>query len=164
MLNIDLTFVWTAINLIVLYLFLRKFLFGRVTKFMDARTARIEADMEKGARDKAEGAAFRTEYEGLMREAATERARTLDAARQKAAAHYTQAVAEAKAEANRLVAAAGAEAEREREKALAQMRSEVASLALMAATKVMEANMDNQKNRQLVDTLLDEMADGGGAA
>ena len=164
MLNIDLTFVLTAVNLIVLYLFLRKFLFGRVTKFMDDRAAAIDADMQKGAADKAEGERFREEYEGLVKSASTERNRIMEAARHKANAHYDDMVAKAKAEASRIVAAATTDAEREKEKAMAEMRSEVTSLALMAASKVMQANMDNQKNRQMVEDILDGIGDNGGVA
>ena len=47
---------------------------------------------------------------------------------------------------------------------MAGLRSEVASLALAAASKVMAANMDSQKNRQLVDEMLDELERGGGVA
>ena len=164
MLSFDLTFVWTAVNLIILFLFLRKFLFGRVTTFMEARTAKIEADMAQGAQDKAEGERYREEYAALLKDAAAERARTLEASRKKAAAHYDETVAEAKAEAGRIVAAANAEAERERQRLAAQMRDEVARLALAAAGKVMEANMDTRKNRQLVDDMLDGLEAGGSVA
>ena len=96
MLSIDFTFVWTAINLVVLFLFLRRFLFKRVGAFMLARSAKIEADMAQGARDKTEGERYRAEYNALVKEAAAERARTLEAARQKAGAHYDEVVAEAR--------------------------------------------------------------------
>lgn len=164
MLNVDLTFVWMALNLLILFLFLRKFLFGRVTKFMDDRTAKIEADMEQGAKDKAEGEAYRQEHESLLKNAETERSRILEAARQKSALQYDEAVTGARAEAARLVAAASDSAQREKEKAMQGMRDEVASLALAAASKVMAANMDTEKNRALVDSMLDDMADGGGVA
>lgn len=164
MLNFDLTFVWTAINLVVLFLFLRRFLFGRVTAFMDARNARIEDEMKQGAEARAEGERYRKEYGALVQQAAAERARTLESARQKAEALQADAAIAARAEAGRILAAANAEAERERERAAAQMRNEVASLALAAAGKVMEANMDTAQNRRLVDDLLDELERDGGAA
>ena len=164
MLSVDLTFLWTAINLVVLFLFLRKFLFGRVTKFMDDRTAAIEADIQKGADERAEGEAFKEEYTALVKDAAVERTRTLEAARQKATAHYDKAVSDAHSEAARIISEANEQAQQEREKAMASMRDDVASLALAAASKVLEANMDNQKNRQLVDEMLDEIEKSGGAA
>ena len=164
MLSIDLTFLWTAINLVVLFLFMRKFLFGRVTKFMDDRNAAIEADLKKGADAKAEGEQYKEEYTALVKDAAAERARTLEAARVKAAAHYDKAVDEARCEAARIVQEANEQAQTEREKAMASLRDDVASLALAAATKVVQANMDTQKNRQLVDEMLDEIEKSGGAA
>ena len=164
MLSIDLTFLWTAINLVVLFLFLRKFLFGRVTKFMDDRNAAIEADLKKGADAKAEGEQYKEEYNALVKDAAAERAHTMEVARLRAAAHYDKAVLDARAEAARIVAEASEQAQTEREKAMASMRDDVASLALAAASKVLQANMDTQKNRQLVNEMLDEIDKSGGAA
>ena len=164
MLSFDFTFVWTAVNLLVLFLFLRKFLFGRVTAFMDERSARIQADREQAAADKAEAGRSREEYAAKLKEANAERVRILDEARQKADAHYAEAVQQAKSEAAQVMETAARQAEQEREKAMSHMRDEVASLALAAASKVMESNMDTGRNRKLVDEFLDELDEGGGAA
>lgn len=164
MLSFDLTFVWTAVNLVVLFIFLRAVLFKRVTAFMDARSARVEGDMKQAADAKAEGERSREEYAALVKNATTERARTLEAARQKADAMYGEAVAKAHAEAERIIAEANAQAEQDRERAMSRMRNEIVSLALAAASKVMEANMDSDKNRKIVDEMLDSVEHGGGAA
>ena len=64
----------------------------------------------------------------------------------------------------RIAALEDEQAQTEREKAMASMRDDVASLALAAASKVLQANMDTQKNRQLVDEMLDEIDKSGGVA
>lgn len=42
MLRLDINLVFTVINLLVLYFFMRKFLFGRVNKIVEERKALIE--------------------------------------------------------------------------------------------------------------------------
>ncbi len=156
MLNIDFTFLFAAVNLLILYFFLRKFLFGRVTQFMDNRAEAIQNDIEKAKADKAEGAQYAAEQKRLMQEATDQRNQFVEAARQKANAFYDETVEGAKAQAARIIAKADADIEREREKMVAELKDEVASLALAAASKVMQANMDTETNRSLVDEFLKE--------
>lgn len=156
MLNIDFTFVWTAVNLIILYLFLKKFLFGKVGKYMDDRAKSIEDDMKLGRDLKAEGEAMLEEQRSQMDAAVEKRREIIDDAREKATKEHDGIISEARKEATRITAAAHEEAEREREKMLVQLRDDVATLALAAASKVVEANMDNEKNRKLVGELLDK--------
>ena len=42
----------------------------------------------------------------------------------------------------------------ERDKAIAQLRKEAVDLALAGASKVIESNLESQKNRQLVESYL----------
>ena len=46
------------------------------------------------------------------------------------------------------------EIEAEKERAVAQLRREAVNLAIVGASKVIEENLDNTKNRQLVETFL----------
>lgn len=156
MLNIDFTFLWTAVNLIVLYLVLRKVLFKRVGDFMEQRSADITADIEKGEALKAEGEAFHKEQAAMLESAVDERKLMVQEARQKATKEYDSILADAKKEAARILANAHEEAEREHAMMLAQMKDEVVSLALAAASKIIEANMDTERNRVLVEDFLEK--------
>ena len=46
------------------------------------------------------------------------------------------------------------EIESERDRAIAQLRKEAVDLALAGASKVIEQNLESQKNRQLVESYL----------
>jgi F-type H+-transporting ATPase subunit b len=46
------------------------------------------------------------------------------------------------------------EIETERDRAIAQLRKEAVDLALAGASKVIEQNLESQKNRQLVESYL----------
>jgi len=45
MISLDISLVWVIINLLVLYLLLKKFLFKPVCKMMDERSARYKATL-----------------------------------------------------------------------------------------------------------------------
>ena len=46
MISLDISLVWVIINLLVLYLLLKKFLFKPVCKMMDERSAKIQSDLD----------------------------------------------------------------------------------------------------------------------
>ena len=47
--------------------------------------------------------------------------------------------------------------ETEKERAIAQLRREAVNLAIAGASKVIEQNLDNSKNRQLVESFLESL-------
>jgi F-type H+-transporting ATPase subunit b len=57
-------------------------------------------------------------------------------------------------EADQKVAEADKEIESERKKVLRQAQSQIADLAIEAASKIVGANVDDEKNRRLVDEFL----------
>ncbi len=56
-----------------------------------------------------------------------------------------------------MVEQAKEEIRREKEAALVQLRGEVADLAIMAAGKILDANLDTAKQRQLVDAAITDL-------
>ena len=72
----------------------------------------------------------------------------------KAQDKYDEIIKQAKAEVEVLKATAKEEIEMERIEMVKNMRSEIVSLALEAASKVVEANMDIEANLKLVDEVV----------
>ena len=99
MLRLDINLVFTVINLLVLYFFMRKFLFGRVNKILEERKALIEKQFAdaKTAQDAADG--MKTEYEGKLAAAQGEGEEII-----------ARAKAEAKEQSEKLLAATDADA------------------------------------------------------
>ena len=154
MLDIDFTFVWVGVNLLILYLLLRKFLFGRVGALIDQRAQAVASDIEAGEAAREEGEAYRLRYEEIMRAAKEDSKAIIEEARGNVARECDSLLREAKRQAQAIVDKARVDIEREKSEAYAQVKGSVASLALLAASKVMEANMDTSRNRALVDAFL----------
>ncbi|MGE4484178.1 MAG: F0F1 ATP synthase subunit B [Oscillospiraceae bacterium] len=149
-------FIFAAINIIILYIVLRKILFKPVSSFMENRTRSIQDDIEKAERLKAEAAELRQRYDEQMKASIADGKRIKSEAAADAGRTAEKIIAEAKQNAHSMLADARAEIENERMKMLKEVRSEVASLALEAASKVLEADVDNENSRALVDKFLDE--------
>ncbi|GHU80158.1 hypothetical protein FACS1894191_4710 [Clostridia bacterium] len=155
LLNPDWTFVWTAINLVVLYLFLKKFLFDKVGKYMENRSKAVEDSLKKAEQLTQEGNTFLAEQKRLLDEAQNKRRDILAEAQAKAVRDSEAAISEAREESARIIARAEQEIKSQREQMMASLRSDVASLALSAASKVVAENMDTDRNRRLVEEFLD---------
>jgi F-type H+-transporting ATPase subunit b len=150
------TFIFAAINLTVLYLAMKKFLFKPVTEFMERRKKSISDSLEKVAKEMAEAGDMKKEYAELLKSARKEAEKIVSSANSRANAEYDSIIKKAGIEADKILATAKEEIEKEKQKSLAGIRNEVAGLALLAASKVIEKNMDTESNREFVDKILDE--------
>jgi F-type H+-transporting ATPase subunit b len=151
-----LKFIIAALNLILLYVVLRKILFKPVTEFMEKRTNSIKDSLEDAEKKKAEAEALKRSYEEQLKGAKAEGEKIISDAVLKAGREHDRLVAEARQESEAILTKAREEIEQEREQMLRDVRGQVAGLALAAASKVIEANMDTESNRLLVDKFIDE--------
>jgi len=157
MLDIDIpTFIFVVINLIVLYIAMKKLLFKPVTKFMEKRKKSISDSMENAKKEMAEALELKQKYNEILKDARDEAENIINTARIKAEAEYDNIVNKATVKAEVIIVSAEERIEKERQKVLAGIKSEIAGLALLAASKVVETNMDTEKNRKLVEKFIDE--------
>jgi len=148
-------FLWTIINLIVLYLILKKVLFKPVTEFMENRTNSIKQQLEESKENNQKAMQLKEDYEKMIGSVQMEAEKIRKEAEKKAHERYEEIIKQAKAEAEMLKAKAREEMEMERVEMMKNMRNEIVSLALEAASKVVEANMNTEANRKLVDEIID---------
>ena len=66
-------------------------------------------------------------------------------------------VEQANKQSRKMIEQAHQEIEREKEAALAQLRDEVATLAIKAAEKILDETLDEKRQRKLLDTYLDSI-------
>jgi F-type H+-transporting ATPase subunit b len=146
-----------VINFLLLLYLLNRFLFKPVLKLLDEREARIK----KGLED-AEAAAHDRELARAEREAALEEARKeaqamVARANKIAEDSRAEILADAKAQADKATSRAREEITAEKEKAMAELRSTVADLALQAAGQLVRSEMDTPTQRRLVEDFLKEV-------
>jgi len=145
-----------VINFLLLLYLLNRFLFKRVFALLDERAAKIKKgleDAEAAARDRE---LARAEREAAVAEARKEAADMLARANKIAEDTRNEILADAKAEAERVTAKAREEIVAEKDRAMAEIRGQVAELALLAAGKLVRREMDGPAQRRLVEQFLGE--------
>ena len=157
MLDFSVTFLITIVNVTFLYLVLRKVLFGRVTQFMEERSNKIQRDIDLAKMQNERARALEAEYAEKLKTAREDGQRIMQIAREKAEQERAAIIAEAKAEAAKIIKETRDELEAERRDVGRKLLKDTADLTILAATAVLEENMDADKNRKLVEKFLDKI-------
>ena len=154
------TIIFTIIDLVVLYLFLRKFLFGRVNEILEKRASLITEQMDSAQENDRRAQELKEEYEGKLTRAHQDAAKIVAEAQDRGQRAYEAKLAEAEDDVRRVHAEARAQIDEERQVMLRGAKNEVASLALLAAAKVAQKSMDAADDKALVDSFLTEVGEG----
>ena len=137
MLNVDLSMLVTVLYVIILYVFLSRFLFGPLVNILNRRRELIDGRFEE-SRKRLEVVEKRTaEYESALRTAKAEAYRLQEAQRDKALTEKADLVARAKSEAEATVQEGRARLVAEAEAARKKIDSEVDTLAKRLTTAIL---------------------------
>lgn len=147
---------FTVINLLVLYALIRLFLIKPVRNIMEQRKKMIEDSVAEANAAKDEAYQMRDEYNAQLQTAADEADRIVAQAREKANTEYDRKVSAASTDIERMHADAKEQIALEQEQAKRQMQSEVASLAMAAAIKVMGDKNTALQDEEAYDAFLRE--------
>jgi F-type H+-transporting ATPase subunit b len=152
---------WTLIVFAVLVVLLGKFAWKPILEAVEAREKGIKAALDDAAAKNAEAAKLLEEHRAQITDARRQ-ASELIAEGRAAGDNVRKSIEEkARVEAQAMVDRARTEIERERDAAIQTLRKESVDLALAAASRLMQQNLDQAKDRQLVERYLSELTDGG---
>lgn len=149
--------IWGSFGFLVVFGFLAWKGYPAIKKTMNERTEKIRADLEGAEATKAEAEQVKASYEAQLADAKAEANRIIDEARQSAEALRTERVAAVDAEIAEIRQRAASDAEAAKAQALADLRGEITAIALGAAERVVEANLDTEANRALIDSYIDSV-------
>lgn len=150
---------FTLANVLILFLILRKVLFKKIIDVMDARDADIKNNIEAGQKAKEEGMKFKSEYETKIQDARDESQMIVDFARKRAEEKSDTIISEAKKEAEYIKQKANNEIAKEKEQAFNNIKSEISEIAVLAASKVIEKDIDKAKHEDLIEKFIKEVGE-----
>lgn len=156
MLNLDWNIVWTIVNILVLFLLLKHFLFKPITEMMESRTAEIENNLKDAEDQKQKASELTAQYEEKLQGAHAEAAQIVSEARQRGQREYDAILKTAGQDAQKVQERARADMEREREEMLRGVQENVTELVLLTASKLSQKELDEESDRKLVDSFLSE--------
>jgi F-type H+-transporting ATPase subunit b len=151
MLKLDWNIIFNIINIMVLYVLMKKFLFGPITEIMEKRSKTI-ADSITDAEEKSSAAQeLKLKYEDILKDAEVMADRIVKEAKQSALKVQEKQIEETKAEIAKMMEDANKSIELERQKSMQNIQSEIAGIAMTAAAKILQKNMDETANMQIMN-------------
>jgi len=155
-LRINLMF-WTLIIFGILYFILRKWAFPAILGAVEKREKALEDAIASAKRDREEAQKLLEDHRRQIDAARGEAQKLIADGRAVAEKMRTDLLEQTRQEQQALLERARREIEMEKERAIAQLRREAVNLAIAGASKVIEENLDNTKNRQLVEGFLSSL-------
>jgi len=148
------TYIFQIVNFIVLYLLLRRFLFTPITRFMEDRARKIQEEKERAEAERKNAGKIRKEYEEKIKSIDRQAEIRFKEAGREGEKQGREIISAAKARARSIINDGYRELEREREKALREMKHQMVSLSVAAASRIIERELDEKKHRALVDDFI----------
>ena len=160
MLTLNLNLLWTVVNVLILFLLLRKFLYKPVMNVIAQRQKQIDDAIAAAETSKQDAAAALTSAEDKLRNVDAEAAARREAYEQQAEKEKQQLMADAQKQADAIVAEGKAAAEAERQHKLRE--AQTTALARAMCEKLLERNLTAQDDARLLDDLLEKAGAGNG--
>ena len=154
------TALFTLVNTVVLFLVLKKLLWGPIMKMIKDRQQEIDDMYAEADQAKSEASALRTEYEEKLAVAAQTSERIVKEAVERGQHREEDIIRQANAEADAILQKAQADIAQEKKKALNDAKNEIAGLAMDIAGKVVGRSLTDADQKKLVDQFIEELGEG----
>lgn len=150
-------FFWTLLVFLLLVIILGKFAWKPMLNAIDEREKGINKAKEDAEAARNDAQALLESHQKMMAESEEKAAELIRNAKSMAEAHASESKQKAQDEARLLVENARKEIEAEKDAALKSLKEEVASIAVAAASKIINQNLDEKKHKSLVDDYISNL-------
>ena len=147
------------INLVLLFLLIKKFLFKPVKAVMAKRQEEIDGRYEAASLAEAEADKSRKSWEEKLGGANAEADTILKNAAEQAKFRGDAIVSEAQEKAERIMRTAQTEAELELKKAADKIRQEIVEVSGALAEKLLEREIDEKDHHNLIDSFIEKIGE-----
>lgn len=154
---------WTALftfcNMIITFLFLKKFLFKPVKKMIDDRQKEVDDIYTDAAEAKKEAEMLQEKYAAQLADAKSERDEILKKAALQAQAQQQMILDDAAKTAAAMRQKAEKDIEQEKQRALNEVKNEISGIAMEIASKMVEKEIRSQDHEALVEEFIEKLGD-----
>ena len=155
--KIDGTLLVQLVNFIILVILLAKFAYKPIMKVLHERQAKIANSIESAKNDEQKAKQVLAEYQKQLADARIAAQSIVDKAAKRAQEEHDAYIEQTKQEIEQMRKNAKEDLVREREQAAIQLKGEVVSLSMAAASKIISANMDKTANQKLVGEFIEKL-------
>lgn len=158
MLDFDpITVISTIINLLVIFLLLRWLLLKPVNQFLEQRRQQIHDDLDGAKKDREEAQKLLEKHQRMLDQGKGEAAKIVEEAMRQAELRREEMLAKAQEEAAQVLERAKAEIAQEQAKAIGQLRTEISTLSVAVAEKMLAHSVTPDDQDNIFNQVLEEM-------
>lgn len=151
------TMIFAWVNLLILYLAFKKFLFGPIKKMIDDRQKEIDDTYTDAENARISAGELKSEYEEKLSAAHEESEKILKDALRAAQLKEEEILREANAQAARTLERAEEQIALEKKQALNDVKNQVSSMAIGIASAVIERDVSEGEHRDLIDDFINSI-------
>ena len=153
------TCLFTLLNLLILYKFMKKLLFKPVKNMIDTRQQEIDDLYADADKSKTDAAALKVRYEQRLAEANAESEEILKVANRKAQLRQEEILRDAQEKAAQTLRRADEQVEMEKKRAMNEIKNDVSVMAVDIAAAVLARDINKEEHSALIDSFIDKLGD-----
>ncbi len=149
--------IWTWVTFVVLFLILAKVAWKPILSMVEQREQTISDSLRRAEEAKTQAEKLMEEQQAMLSKAQEEIQKMLKENKEMAEKMKADLMEKARQEAEKLREKAQADIVREKEAAILELKKQVADLAIGAASRLIQENLDAAKHRDLIDNYIKEL-------
>jgi len=153
------TSIFTLLNLLLLFLVMKKFLFGPIRIMIVERQKEIDDQYADAERSKTEAAELKAQYETRLAEANAESDEILKEAYRKATEREEEIVRNAQEQAAQTIRRADAQIAMEKKRAMNEIKDDVTVMAVDIASAVLARDVKADEHSVLIDSFIENLGE-----
>ena len=153
------TMIFAWVNLLILYLVLKKLLFKPMKDMIDSRQKEIDDMYSEAEVARTSASELKSEYEEKIGQANEESEQILKSAVRRAQLKEEEILGEANKQAARILERAEEQIELEKKRAINEVKNEVSEMAIGIAAAVIERDINRSEHEELIDEFIRDMGD-----
>ena len=157
LIELNATLIAQILNFLILVVILRLVAYKPVARLLEQRSQKIQGDLDKAEADRKEAEATLVQYRQKLSDANVKAQEIVDKAEKVARDEHDASIEATKKEIDLMKKNAEEDIKRDRERAVSQLRTEVVSLSLAAAGKLISKNIDNKENERLINDFINQL-------
>ncbi|MEX0649230.1 MAG: F0F1 ATP synthase subunit B [Balneolaceae bacterium] len=150
--------IWVLISTVIFLVLMQKYLVPPIMKALDERENRIKDSLESAEKALAKAEKISRDNDKALKEAEIKAQKIRKEALNDAEVLRAEKIEKAKQDAAKILEDARAAIEQEKQRAMVDLRNEVAELAVEAASIIIDAELDQNKNKKLVESYINDLS------
>lgn len=152
------TIFWVFVTFLLLVFILQRFAWKPIIRALEERQAKIEDSFKKAEESNREAARIMAQFDQIVAEATEKADVIVKSARDSAEKIKAETLHRTKMEADKLIESAKAEIDQQRNSMVLELRQEMVGIIISVAGKVIETNLNDEKNRTLVNNAIQNLS------